>query len=179
MANCQLIWVVDGTEVACHSFWRIWLPLMGANDCSFHAYHQFNSKHCSYATEHQIRHAPPPWKFPGSHPNIKMSSYQYRKSDCRDKTILRPSYLHNGISNTGNMTSLYWIRVQIMCIWMMTVFVCGCKTNVLCMQNMESWVVVFIASIAIFPWQRMTYMSYILAVSIQKVWWKSQVTEIK
>ena len=40
--------------------------------------------------------------------NIKMSSYQYRKSNCGDKTILRPSYLHNGISYTGKMTSLYW-----------------------------------------------------------------------
>ena len=26
--------------------------------------------------------------------------------------ILRPSYLHNGISYTGKMTSLYWIRAQ-------------------------------------------------------------------
>ena len=42
--------------------------------------------------------------------NIKMSSYQYRKSHCGDETILRPSYLHNGISYTGKMTSLYWIR---------------------------------------------------------------------
>ena len=41
--------------------------------------------------------------------NIKKSSYQYRKSHCGDKTILRPSYLHNGISYTGKMTSLYWI----------------------------------------------------------------------
>ena len=40
--------------------------------------------------------------------NIKMTSYQYRKSHCGDKTILRPSYLHNGISFTGK-TSLYWI----------------------------------------------------------------------
>ena len=38
-----------------------------------------------------------------------MSSYQYRKSHYGDKTILRPSYLHNGISYTGKMTSLYWI----------------------------------------------------------------------
>ena len=44
--------------------------------------------------------------------NIKMSSCQYRKSHCGDKTILRPSYLHNGISYTGKMTSLYWIRPQ-------------------------------------------------------------------
>ena len=33
--------------------------------------------------------------------NIKMS-YQYRKSHCGDKTVLRPSYLHTGISYTGN-----------------------------------------------------------------------------
>ena len=39
-----------------------------------------------------------------------MSSYQYRKSHCGDKTILRPSYLHNGISYTGKTTSLHWIR---------------------------------------------------------------------
>ena len=44
--------------------------------------------------------------------NIKMTSYQYRKSHCGDKTILRPSYLHNGISYTGKMSSLYWIRAQ-------------------------------------------------------------------
>ena len=45
--------------------------------------------------------------------NIKMTSYQYRKSHCGDKTILRPSYLHNGISYTGKMSSLYWITPQI------------------------------------------------------------------
>ena len=41
-----------------------------------------------------------------------MSSYQYRKSHCGDKTILRLSYLHNGISYTGKTTSLYWIGAQ-------------------------------------------------------------------
>ena len=40
--------------------------------------------------------------------NIKMSSYQYRKSHCGDKTVVRSSYLHNGISYTGKTTSLYW-----------------------------------------------------------------------
>ena len=40
--------------------------------------------------------------------NKKILSYQYRKSHCGDKTILRPSYLHNGISYTGKTTSLYW-----------------------------------------------------------------------
>ena len=42
--------------------------------------------------------------------NINMPSCQYRKSHCWDKTIVRPSYFHNGISYTGKMTSLYWIR---------------------------------------------------------------------
>ena len=44
--------------------------------------------------------------------NIKMSSYQYRKSHCGDKTILRPSYLHKRISYTGKMISLYCIWAQ-------------------------------------------------------------------
>ena len=41
-----------------------------------------------------------------------MSSYQYRKCHCGDKTILWPSYLHNVISYTGKTTYLYWIRAQ-------------------------------------------------------------------
>ena len=45
---------------------------------------------------------------PGLWFNINMSSYQYRKFYCGDKTIVRSSYLHNGISYTGKMTSLYW-----------------------------------------------------------------------
>ena len=39
--------------------------------------------------------------------NIKMPSYW--KSHCGDKTAVRSSYLHNGISYTGKMASLYWI----------------------------------------------------------------------
>ena len=42
--------------------------------------------------------------------NIKIPSYQYRKSHCGDKTVVRSSYLHNGISYTGKMISLYRIR---------------------------------------------------------------------
>ena len=37
---------------------------------------------------------------PGPGFSIKIPSYQYRKSHCGDKTILRPSYLHNGFSYT-------------------------------------------------------------------------------
>ena len=51
---------------------------------------------------------PEPWF------NIKMSSYRYRKSHCGDKTVVRSSYLHNGISYTGKMTSFYWIRAQVL-----------------------------------------------------------------
>ena len=51
-------------------------------------------------------------KTPGPQFDIKMSSYQYRKSHCGDKTVVRSSYLHNGISYTGKITSLYWIRAQ-------------------------------------------------------------------
>ena len=52
----------------------------------------------------------PGWQF-----NIKITSYQYRKSHCGDKTISRPSYLHNGISYTGKTISLYWIGAQGIC----------------------------------------------------------------
>ena len=38
--------------------------------------------------------------------SIKMSSNQYRKSHCGDKTVVRPSYLHNGTSYTGKMIYL-------------------------------------------------------------------------
>ena len=54
--------------------------------------------------------------WPGPWFNIKISSYQYRKSYCGDKTVVRSSYLHNGISYTGKMTSLYWIRALVS-IW--------------------------------------------------------------
>ena len=37
---------------------------------------------------------------PGPWFNIKMSSYQYRKSHCGDKTVVRSSHLHNRISYT-------------------------------------------------------------------------------
>ena len=50
------------------------------------------------------RQKPGPWF------NIKMPSYKYRKSHCWDKTVVRSSCLYNGISYTGKMASLYWIR---------------------------------------------------------------------
>ena len=52
------------------------------------------------------RNPPGPWF------NTKMLFYQYRKSHCGDKRVVRSSYIHNGISYTGKMSSLYWIRAQ-------------------------------------------------------------------
>ena len=58
------------------------------------------------------------YTWPGPRFNTKMSSYQYRKSHCGDKMVVRSSYLHNGIFYTGKMASLYWtspstLRVEI------------------------------------------------------------------
>ena len=44
-----------------------------------------------------------------------MTSYQFRKSHYGDKMILQQSDLHNGISYTGKMTSLYCIRAPGIC----------------------------------------------------------------
>ena len=41
-----------------------------------------------------------------------MLFYQYRNSHCGDKTIQRPSYLHNEISYSGKTTISYWITAQ-------------------------------------------------------------------
>ena len=49
--------------------------------------------------------------------NIKILSYQYRKSHCGNKTVVRPSYPHNGISYTGKMTSFYWISLLVKTLW--------------------------------------------------------------
>ena len=54
-----------------------------------------------------------------------MLSYQYRKSHCGDKTVVRSSYLHNGIPYTGKMTSLYWIRALLS-----LAFVNKCNQNI-------------------------------------------------
>ena len=53
-----------------------------------------------------------PWRETSGMIQYKMTSYQYMKSHCGDKTVVRSSYLHNGISYTGKMTYLYWIRAQ-------------------------------------------------------------------
>ena len=46
--------------------------------------------------------------------HINMPSHQYRKSHCGDKTVIWSSYLHNGISYTGKMASLYWFSPHVL-----------------------------------------------------------------
>ena len=72
---------------------------------------------------------------PGPWFNIKMSSYQYRKSHCGDKTVVRSSYLHNG------MTSLYWIRALII---IPMIFVCCCVVSVGCNHTLDVCFTTFI-----------------------------------
>ena len=57
------------------------------------------------APEGMVTHYTDVFMSPGPWFNIKMSSYQYRKSHWGDKTVVRSSYLHNGISYTGKMAS--------------------------------------------------------------------------
>ena len=49
---------------------------------------------------------------PGAPIQYKDDTSPVQEIHCGDKTILRPSYLHNEISYTGKRTSLYWIRAQ-------------------------------------------------------------------
>ena len=82
--------------------------------------------------------------FPISGPwfNIKMSSYQYRKPRCGDKMILWPSYLHNGVSYTGKMTSLYWVRTLVISInWLYIILnivsmILYIKVSIKCLLNL-------------------------------------------
>ena len=77
--------------------------------------HAFSIKACQYKTL-LVDHISGPWF------NIKMSSYQYRKSHCGDKTVVRSSYLHNGISYTGKMTSLYWFGPLVSILYIMQLY---------------------------------------------------------
>ena len=55
------------------------------------------------------------WHQPGPWFNIKISFYQCRKSHCGYNTVVRSSHLHNGISYTGKMASLFWISPLMSC----------------------------------------------------------------
>ena len=45
--------------------------------------------------------------------NVKdETSYQYSKFQFEEMTVVRAPYLHNDISYTGKMASLFWINSQ-------------------------------------------------------------------
>ena len=46
----------------------------------------------------------------GGHLNIKMSSYRYRDSYVKDKTVSRPSYLQHGNPHISERQTWYWDR---------------------------------------------------------------------
>ena len=75
-----------------------------------------------------------------------MLSYQYRKSHCGDKTVVRSSYLHNGISYTGKITSLYWISPPV--VYKFSVILLMCKSYML--QDSASYAVVS-SMLSLFP----------------------------
>ena len=77
--------------------------------------------------------------------NIKISSCPYRKSHCGDKTAVRSSYLHNRISCTGKVSSLYWIGAPGESLPVFTIF----SLDVLC--NMSSKKIRYIMMLSYFP----------------------------
>ena len=76
--------------------WRVWLIACCYSDRS----------HAQY-----LRKDGSPW----GRLNIRMSSYQYRDSHYKDKTVSRPSYLYNGNTISGKTTSFYWKGVLVSC----------------------------------------------------------------
>ena len=90
-------------------------------------------------------------KVPGAHLSMKASSYKYRNSHYKDKTVSRPSYLYNGKNPHTCKDRLYiemgpWILVLLMvagshdpfCIIIMTVM-----NNHVFLFLMMSWMVNF------------------------------------
>ena len=74
----------------------------------------------------------------GSWFNIKMSSYQYGKSHCGDKTVVRSSYLHNGISYTGEMASLYWFSPLVLDVYRNPDLIISAVGDVLAANNVRT-----------------------------------------
>ena len=54
-----------------------------------------------------------------------MSSYQYKNSHYKDKTVPTPSHLYNENSYTGNTSSLYWIGSLFRCIIFVVFSLCN------------------------------------------------------
>ena len=91
----------------------------------------------------KIRHY---WTTTGPWFNIKTSSYHYRKSHCGDKTVVRSSYLRNGISYTGKMVSLYWISPQNVTKHAVSAYFFGVYCIQKCLKVLGMCVTVYVAS---------------------------------
>ena len=115
LSHCELMrrCLLHTCNVFCHWVQRHYCGIKGASWClnslatelfvQQFGYVQANNKGNIKALHLLLEISTGPWF------NIKMSSYQYRKSHCGDKMVIRSSYLHNGISYTGKISSLYWI----------------------------------------------------------------------
>ena len=138
--NEQCNWIkLDWTHLTCCllSLWPVmmgslfwWPKIIGRVTCEAIAILSLlslhDNKHCCFVIErigicpyknkvHFLHNLQLNWlSVPGPWFNIKMSSYLYRKSHGGYVTYLWPSYLHNGISFAGKMTSLYWIRALVL-----------------------------------------------------------------
>ena len=88
--------------------WRIFISWF-----IFHSCGKYILWHGQIRKAHQFFWSATPHCTSGHWFNIKMSSYLYRKSHYGDKTVVRSSYLHNGISYTGKMASFYWISLRL------------------------------------------------------------------
>ena len=67
-------------------------------------------------------------RFRNQNPDRKMSSNQYRKSHWEDKTILRPSYFHNGMYYTGK-TTFEVLCMNVIFVVCLAIYVKGGRTK--------------------------------------------------
>ena len=93
----------------------MWCQCHGASMCNsypcssgLHHWYQGDNISISLSSHYCAR-------WPGPSFNIKMSSYHYKKSHCGNKTAIRSSYLHNGISYADKISSLYKIWTLVWC----------------------------------------------------------------
>ena len=95
-----LLWICELHWEVCCSFWQGSAIKSLWNSASVQQGWMVSCARLRYTQDYLT---PGPWF------NINMSAYQYKKSYCGDKTVVRSSYLHKGISYAGKMYSLYWI----------------------------------------------------------------------
>ena len=95
------IWQVS-PQLSCVDTCQIWMWFEESNmyfcQVENFAYGEINKQ--SFSNPH-------PWTIWTKWTHIEVPSYQYRKSHCGDKTAVRSSYLHNGISCSSKVTRIH------------------------------------------------------------------------